>query len=88
MDLPGILRHDSTRLVALCDLDSLRLEDGKQMVESHYEKKKAGVKVATYGDCREALRHPAILSTPLGKRKSASMPARKTTTTSLGSLIR
>jgi myo-inositol 2-dehydrogenase/D-chiro-inositol 1-dehydrogenase len=68
MDIPGLLRHDTARIVALCDLDSLRLEDGKQMVESHYAKKMAGVKVATYGDYREALRHPDIdavsISTP------------------------
>jgi predicted dehydrogenase len=68
MDMPGILRQDAARLVALCDLDTLRLADGVQMVEGHYQKKKAGIKVATYGDYREALQHPDIdavsISTP------------------------
>jgi myo-inositol 2-dehydrogenase / D-chiro-inositol 1-dehydrogenase len=68
MDIPGILRHDAARLVALCEVDSLRLADGKQMVESHYKKKNIDLKVATYGDYREALQHPDIdavsISTP------------------------
>jgi len=68
MDMPGILRQDAARLVALCDLDSLRLADGVEMVESHYQKTNAGIKVATYGDYREALQHPDIdavsISTP------------------------
>ncbi|MCU0778561.1 MAG: Gfo/Idh/MocA family oxidoreductase [Akkermansiaceae bacterium] len=68
MDMPGLLRQDAARLVALCDLDALRLADGKEMVEGHYQKNNAGIKVATYGDYREALRHPDIdavsISTP------------------------
>jgi predicted dehydrogenase len=68
MDMPGILRQDATRLVAVCDLDSLRLADGKSMVESYYKKKKIDLAVATYGDYREALEHPDIdavsISTP------------------------
>lgn len=68
MDMPGILRQDAARLVALCDLDSLRLADGKELVEGQYQKKNISLKVATYGDYREALRHPDIdavsISTP------------------------
>jgi myo-inositol 2-dehydrogenase / D-chiro-inositol 1-dehydrogenase len=68
MDIPGILRHDAARLVALCEVDSLRLADGKQMVESHYKKKNIDLEVATYGDYREALQHRDIdavsISTP------------------------
>ncbi len=68
MDIPGILRQDSTRLVAVCEVDSLRLTDGKEMVEEHYKKKQIDLKVATYGDYREALQHPDIdavsISTP------------------------
>lgn len=68
MDMPGILRHDATRLVALCDVDSLRLDDGKKMVEGHYKRKNIDLKVGTYGDYREALQHPDIdavsISTP------------------------
>jgi myo-inositol 2-dehydrogenase/D-chiro-inositol 1-dehydrogenase len=57
MDMPGLLRQGDVRVVAVCDLDSLRLADGKAMVESHYKKKNVGIDVATYGDYREALRH-------------------------------
>jgi predicted dehydrogenase len=68
MDIPGILRHDVTRLVAVCEVDSLRLADGRDMVEEHYKKKQIDLKVATYGDYREALQHPDIdavsISTP------------------------
>lgn len=68
MDIPGILRQDAARIVALCELDSLRLADGKEMVEGHYKKKNIDLKVATYGDYREALQHPDIdavsISTP------------------------
>jgi len=68
MDIPGILRQDAARLVAVCDLDSLRVADGKEMVEGHYKKKNIDLTVATYGDYREALQHPDIdavsISTP------------------------
>jgi hypothetical protein len=68
MDMPGILRQNAARLVAVCDLDSLRVADGKEFVESHYRKNKLDLKVATYGDYREALQHPDIdavsISTP------------------------
>jgi myo-inositol 2-dehydrogenase/D-chiro-inositol 1-dehydrogenase len=68
MDIPGVLRQDAARLVALCEIDALRLADGKEMVESHYKKKNIDLKVATYGDYREAIQHPDIdavsISTP------------------------
>ena len=68
MDMPGILRQKDARLVAVCDLDSLRLDDAKNMVESHYQKNNLQLKVGTYGDYREALQHPDIdavsISTP------------------------
>jgi predicted dehydrogenase len=68
MDMPGILRQDAARLVALCDVDSLRLGDGREMVESTYRKRNIDLTVGTYGDYREALQHPDIdavsISTP------------------------
>ena len=68
MDMPGILRQSDARLVALCDLDSLRLADGKEMVEGYYNKNKISLQAATYGDYREALQHKDIdavsISTP------------------------
>lgn len=69
MDMPGILRHkDAARLVAVCDLDALRVNDAKEMVESHYKKNQINLNVATYDDYRKALTHPDIdavsVSTP------------------------
>ena len=69
MDMPGILKHDVARVIAVCDLDSKRLDHAKKFVESHYEKKgqKAAI-VKTYGDFRELLKSGEIdavaISTP------------------------
>ncbi|HWQ90511.1 MAG TPA: Gfo/Idh/MocA family oxidoreductase [Clostridia bacterium] len=69
MDIPGVLRHDGiARIVAVCDLDSKRLADGKKLVEGHYAKKQKPAAVKTYGDYRELLKDPSIdaisISTP------------------------
>src|SRR5216684_4428398 len=70
MDIPGILKHDLARVIAVCDLDSKRLDHGQKFVQSHYEKKKGEDKavVKTFGDYRELLQHPGIdavaISTP------------------------
>ena len=68
MDIPGVLRHDATRMVAVCDVDSLRLADGKDMVQGHYTKNGVNLDVGTYDDYREAFQHPDIdavsISTP------------------------
>lgn len=71
MDLPGILKHDLARVVAVCDLDSKRLQKGKQFVEAYYAKKSGGQQVPevkTYGDFRELVKDPGIdavaISTP------------------------
>lgn len=68
MDMPGILRQDAARLVALCDIDSLRLGDGKAMVDGYYKKHNVGIQVVTYADYHQALQHPDFdavsISTP------------------------
>ena len=71
MDMPGILKHDIARVVAVCDLDSKRLADGKKLVQEHYAKKSgsaAAVAVKMFGDYRELLKEPGIdavaISTP------------------------
>lgn len=68
MDMPGILKQNAARMVAVCDLDSLRVNDAKSFVEDHYKKQKISLTAATYGDYREALQHPDIdavaVSTP------------------------
>ncbi|HEY6007274.1 MAG TPA: Gfo/Idh/MocA family oxidoreductase [Geobacteraceae bacterium] len=71
MDIPGILKHDIARIVAVCDLDSKRLTHGQKTVESYYAKKLGAnnaVSVKTFGDYREMLKLPGIdavaISTP------------------------
>ena len=71
MDLPGILKHDLARIIAVCDLDSKRVAEGKQFVENYYAKKTgsaAAVTVKTFTDYRELLQLPGIdavaISTP------------------------
>ena len=58
-DLPGLLKHpDEARVVAVCDLDSIRLADGKAFVEAAYAKR-LGVEryegVRTFANYREML---------------------------------
>jgi myo-inositol 2-dehydrogenase/D-chiro-inositol 1-dehydrogenase len=38
MDMPGILKQDAARMIAVCDLDSIRVKDAKQVVEETYAK--------------------------------------------------
>ncbi len=68
MDMPGILKQDAARMIAVCDLDSIRVADAKKYVEETYAKKNIEIAVKTYGDYREALQNPDIdaiaVSTP------------------------
>lgn len=71
-EFPGVFRHsDLARFTAVCDLDTVRLEDAKNLVESTYGRKVgkdqfAGVR--TYRDYREVLADKSIdavcISTP------------------------
>jgi predicted dehydrogenase len=69
-DLPGIWKYDQARIMAVCDLDSRRLEDAKTLVNAYYAKKTGkpydGVK--TYADYRELLANEdvdaVVISTP------------------------
>ncbi|RYG06202.1 MAG: Gfo/Idh/MocA family oxidoreductase [Chitinophagaceae bacterium] len=38
-DLPGVLRYERSQVVAVCDLDSNRLQKGKEFVDGFYTKK-------------------------------------------------
>jgi predicted dehydrogenase len=38
-DLPGLWKHDAARIMAVCDLDSRRMEDAKTLVNGYYTKK-------------------------------------------------
>ena len=64
MDMPGVMKHpDLARIVAVCDLDSVRVNDGKQLVESTYAKalgSASAMNVKTYGNYREMLQDPSI----------------------------
>ena len=69
-DLPGIWRHDSARIIAVCDLDARRVEDAKRLVNDYYGKKsgKAYEGVTGYADYRELLSNKdidgVVVSTP------------------------
>jgi predicted dehydrogenase len=69
-DLPGVWRYDNAQIVAVCDLDTKRLEDGKKLVNDYYSKKtgKPFDGVRTYTDYRELLQNKdidaVIISTP------------------------
>jgi predicted dehydrogenase len=69
-DMPGVLQYDYAQIVAVCDLDTKRAEDGKKYVNEYYTKKTGkeydGVKV--YHDFHEMLKSKDIdavlISTP------------------------
>ncbi|HKH63691.1 MAG TPA: Gfo/Idh/MocA family oxidoreductase [Flavitalea sp.] len=69
-DLPGVWRHDFAQVMAVCDLDANRAEEGKKLVNEYYTKKNGspfeGVKV--YTDHRELLNNKdvdaVLISTP------------------------
>src|SRR5215218_486646 len=54
-DIPGVWQYDFANIMAVCDLDARRAEDGKKLVNEYYSKKNGspydGVKV--YTDYRE-----------------------------------
>lgn len=70
-DLPGTMQHDVARIIAVCDVDSNRMQEGKEFVESYYAKKTGNanfINVKTYGDYREMLLNKdidaVVISTP------------------------
>src|SRR5687767_12315344 len=54
-DLPGIWRHGLARIMAVCDLDSKRVEEAKTLVNGYYAKQtgKPYDGVTTYGHYRD-----------------------------------
>lgn len=69
-DMPGVWKYDHARIIAVCDLDSKRVGEAKQLVNEYYSKKlgKSYDGVTTYTDYREALQNKDIdavlISTP------------------------
>jgi len=56
-NLPDILKLDDARVVAVCDIDRRRKEDGKKFIEDHYLKVKGSgyLNVKMYDDYHELL---------------------------------
>jgi len=69
-DLPGTWKFDSAQIMAVCDLDSKRVEDAKTLINGYYSKKtgKTFDGVTGYTDYRELLKNKdvdaVIISTP------------------------
>ena len=70
-DMPGTMEHDISRIIAVSDLDSNRMKDGKELVEKFYAEKtgsKDYIDVKMYDDYKEMLLNPeidaVIISTP------------------------
>src|SRR5262245_18161733 len=69
-DMPGVWRYDNAQIIAVCDLDSKRVEDAKRLVNGYYSKKtgKPYDGVTGYGDYRELLQNKdidaVVISTP------------------------
>jgi predicted dehydrogenase len=70
-DLHETLKYDIARVIAVSDVDSNRMKDGKKLVEEFYAKKEnaaSAVEVKMYADYKEMLLNPeidaVIISTP------------------------
>jgi predicted dehydrogenase len=69
-DLPGVWKHETAQVIAVCDLDSKRLEEARQLVNEYYGKKTGRPYngVTAYSDYREVLQNKDIdavlISTP------------------------
>jgi predicted dehydrogenase len=69
-DMPLILQYDRARIMAVCDLDARRMEDGKKLVNDYYAKKTSHAYdgVTGYINYRDLLAHQdidaVVISTP------------------------
>jgi predicted dehydrogenase len=69
-DLPGVWRYNDAQIVAVCDIDTKRLDDAQKLVNEYYAKKtgKSYEGVKGYTDYRELLQNKdidaVIISTP------------------------
>ncbi len=70
-DMPSTMPYDDARIIAVCDLDSKRLKEGKEFVEAWYRKNKGTtnpVDVKMYSNYQDLVADPdidaVIVSTP------------------------
>jgi predicted dehydrogenase len=69
-DMPGVLKYDHARIIAVADLDARRAAEGKQYVEEYYSRKNGApcTGVTAYTDYRDLLADSDIdavlISTP------------------------
>ncbi|MDJ1469320.1 Gfo/Idh/MocA family oxidoreductase [Cytophagaceae bacterium DM2B3-1] len=69
-DMPGIWKYEQARIIGVCDVDSKRVQEGKQLVEEYYSQKKPKKYkgVQTYTDYRDLLANKdidaVVISTP------------------------
>lgn len=69
-DMPGVWKHSYAQLMAVCDVDARRAEDGKKLINEFYTKRdgKPFDGVTVYSDFRELLQNKDIdavlISTP------------------------
>jgi myo-inositol 2-dehydrogenase / D-chiro-inositol 1-dehydrogenase len=71
MDMPDVMQYDVARMVAVSDVDSKRMADGKKLVEDYYNEKSGSnnaVDVKMYEDYKEMLLNKdidaVVISTP------------------------
>lgn len=71
LDLPAVIKFDSARVIACCDLDKKRLREGKELIEELYTQKNGTrkyVDVKAYEDYRDIIQRKDIdaivISTP------------------------
>ncbi|MDF1573321.1 MAG: Gfo/Idh/MocA family oxidoreductase [Bacteroidales bacterium] len=70
-DMPGVMQYDVARMIAVSDVDSKRMKDGKKLVLDYYNKKSgsnSAVDVKMYDDYKEMLLNKdidaVVISTP------------------------
>ena len=69
-DMPGIMQFDRARIIAVCDLDAHRVDDGMRLVNDFYGRKKSGAgnMVGGYANYHELLANKdidaVVVSTP------------------------
>ena len=71
-NMPGTLQHDVARIIAVSDLDSNRMADGKKLVENYYNKKTGSnnaIDVKMYDDYKDMLASKDIDAVIISKRK-------------------